>query len=110
MLFHAKALELYTAAFQNVFSMDEEQDIEVCNFSANLALASKSTFRPTWPTSSCVAHDKKVECWLAVDSQENFIFFHIKEREYNSCYYKFSGLDTFWSLKSLPRISAAALI
>ncbi|KAK2554779.1 CBY1-interacting BAR domain-containing protein 1 [Acropora cervicornis] len=28
MLFHAKALELYTAAFQNVFSMDEEQDIE----------------------------------------------------------------------------------
>ena len=37
MLFHAKALELYTAAFQNVFSMDEEQDIEVCNFSANLA-------------------------------------------------------------------------
>ena len=62
MLFHAKALELYTAAFQNVFSMDEEQDIEVCNFSANLALASKSTFRPTWPTSSCVAHDKKVQC------------------------------------------------
>ena len=53
MLFHAKALELYTAAFQNVFSMDEEQDIEVCNFSANLALASN------WPTSSCVAQDKK---------------------------------------------------
>ena len=29
MLFHAKALELYTAAFQNLYSMDEEQDLEV---------------------------------------------------------------------------------
>ena len=29
MLFHAKALELYTAAFQSLVSMDEEQDIEV---------------------------------------------------------------------------------
>lgn len=29
MLFHAKALELYTTAFQNLVSMDEEQDIEV---------------------------------------------------------------------------------
>jgi len=28
MLFHAKALELYTAAFQSLVSMDEEQDIE----------------------------------------------------------------------------------
>lgn len=28
MLFHAKALELYTAAFQNLYSMDEEQDLE----------------------------------------------------------------------------------
>lgn len=28
MLFHAKALELYTAAFQSLISMDEEQDIE----------------------------------------------------------------------------------
>lgn len=28
MLFHAKALELYTTAFQNLVSMDEEQDIE----------------------------------------------------------------------------------
>jgi len=29
MLFHAKALELYTTAFQSLVSMDEEQDIEV---------------------------------------------------------------------------------
>lgn len=32
MLFHAKALELYTAAFQSLVSMDEEQDIEVSYF------------------------------------------------------------------------------
>ena len=29
MYFHAKALELYTTAIQNLVSMDEEQDIEV---------------------------------------------------------------------------------
>lgn len=29
MLFHAKALELYTTAFQSLLSMDEEQDVEV---------------------------------------------------------------------------------
>ena len=29
MLFHAKALELYTTAFQRLSSLDEEQDIEV---------------------------------------------------------------------------------
>ena len=29
MLFHAKALEFYTSAFQSLLSMDEEQDIEV---------------------------------------------------------------------------------
>lgn len=28
MLFHAKALEFYTTAFQSLLSMDEEQDIE----------------------------------------------------------------------------------
>jgi len=36
MLFHAKALELYTAAFQSLVSMDEEQDIEVSYFSSHL--------------------------------------------------------------------------
>lgn len=34
MLFHAKALELYTTAFQSLVSMDEEQDIEA--FQADL--------------------------------------------------------------------------
>ena len=29
MLFHAKALELYTTAFQSLGSLNEEQDIEV---------------------------------------------------------------------------------
>ena len=32
MYFHAKALELYTTAIQNLVSMDEEQDIEVIYF------------------------------------------------------------------------------
>lgn len=30
MLFHAKAIELYSECFQNIAELDEEHDLEVC--------------------------------------------------------------------------------
>lgn len=42
MLFHGKALEVYTAAYQNIQKIDEEEDLEVgfCLLSLVLLLVS----------------------------------------------------------------------
>ena len=48
MYFHAKALELYTTAIQNLVSMDEEQDIEVIYLLLLLLLCFFSTLNFTF--------------------------------------------------------------